>query len=627
MKKLLFLLAAGMFHFVSVAQPIELVKNGQSGYSIVIPAKPTTIEVKAGKVLQDYLRRITGKELPVRPDDQPEQEKEILVGQVQRTAMQQLPLNELAEDGIWIKTTGKKLLIAGGKRKGVIYGVYTFLEDYLGCRKYASDLTIVPKKTSIVLNPINDKQLPAFTYREVFYQDAYTQEYMDWHKLHSFEGRGTDKSQWGSWVHTFGSLLDAKEYGATHPEYFAYYDGKRHAGTIANWDGSGAQPESQLCLTNKDVLEIVCRNLKLAMDKKPTALYWSVSQNDNVNHCKCAACAALDSIYAAFRPEDKMYSTHGGEKYPALGMGSMLHFVNKVADRFPDKIISTLAYQYTRVPPKGILPRKNVNIMLCSIESSRNDPMETGDTSFSSDLKGWGKITNNILIWDYTIRFNHLLAPFPNLRVLQPNIRFLRRNNVSALFEQGNIQQGGEFAQLRAYLMARMLWNPEISVEKEMDEFLAAYYGAAAADLKAYITLLHDNNRSGTGVKMSIFASPVEDSTGFLSQDLIKRYNTIFDRAEAAVKNDETRLTRVRSARLGIYYAVLEIARVKKTGERGAFIPDKDNSLKPNPVIESILQQFYYHCVRTNVSRIAEWDTTPTEYYEQYRAFLAGPEK
>ncbi|ULQ51922.1 DUF4838 domain-containing protein [Flavihumibacter fluvii] len=627
MKKLLLFMVAGMQYFVSPAQKIDLVKNGQSAYSIVVPAKPTTMEVKAAKVLQDYLRRMTGKEMPLRPDDQQQQEQEILIGNVQRATMQQLPVSELPEDGLWIKTSGKKLLITGGTRKGVLYGVYTFLEKYLGCRKYASDLTVVPKRTSITLNAINDRQLPAFTYREVFYNDAYNQEYMDWHKLHSFEGRGADKSQWGYWVHTFASLLDIKEYGATHPEYFAYYDGQRHAGAIPTWDGKGLQPEAQLCLSNKDVLDIVCKNLKEAMDKKPGALYWSVSQNDNVNHCKCAACAALDSTYAAFRPEDKMYSTHGGEKYPALGMGSLLHFVNQVADRFPDKIISTLAYQYTRVPPRGIVPRKNVNIMLCSIESSRNDPMETGDTSFSSDLKGWGRITNNILIWDYTISFNNLLAPFPNLRVLQPNIQFLHRNHVSALFEQGNIQQGGEFAQLRAYLMARMLWNPELSVEKEMDEFLAAYYGPAASDVKAYITLLHDNNQSGKGVKMSIFGSPVDGKESYLSQPLINRYNAIFDRAEAAVKQDETLFARVRSARLPVYYATLEIAREEKTGPRGAFVQGAKNAWIPNPSIAAALYEFYYHCMRTNVARIAEWDTTPTEYFEQYQAFLAAPPK
>jgi hypothetical protein len=606
------------------AQQIILTENGKSAYTIVMPEKATITEVQAAKVLQDYLFRISGASLPIAYDNEKPKAMEILIGNVQRSELKDVHYDVLKEDGLLIKTTGKKLIITGGEKKGVLYGVYTFLDKYMGCRKFASDVTIVPKKNNISLGTINDQQLPAFSFRETFYNDVYDPEYMDWHMLHSFEGRGTDKSQWGYWVHTFHSLLDPKEYGETHPEYFSFYEGKRHAGLIASWDGSSVQPEAQLCLSNPDVLEIVCKNLKAAMDKKPEALYWSVSQNDNVSYCRCDKCAELDKKYAAFAPEEKMYSTHGGDKYPALGMGSLLWFVNQVADRFPDKIISTLAYQYSRVPPKGIVPRKNVNIMLCSIESSRNDPMETGDTSFSSDLKGWGKITNNILIWDYTIRFSNLLAPFPNLRILQPNIRFLHANNVSALFEQGNIQKGGEFAQLRAYLIARMLWNPDVDIQKEMNEFLHAYYGKAAAEIKEYIDLLHNSNQSGKGVKMSIFGSPAEDKESFLSEALIKRYNEIFDRAEKKVLNNETLLVRVQSARLPVYYAMLEIAKEVKTGSRGAFIEGDNKQMTPNPEMVRILYNFSYHCLRTNVSRIAEWNTTPKEYLEEYLAFLRG---
>lgn len=605
------------------AQPLTLIKKGKSDYHIVLPEKATVIEIQAAKVLQDYLFRITGVSLPLVADNATASPEEILVGRVNRPEQGQVDYNQLKEDGLLIKTNNRKLILTGGDKKGVIYSVYTFLDKYLGCRKYTSDFTYVPKQRTIRLPFIDDMQLPVFTFRETYYHDVYDPEYMDWHKLHSFEGRGSDKTKWGYWVHTFHALLDPKVYGASHPEYFSYYDGKRHAGLISSWDGGGTQPEAQLCLTNPDVLEIVCDNLKKAIDKNPGALYWSVSQNDNVNYCRCENCAALDSQYAAYKPEEKNLATHGTSGYTALGMGSLLTFVNKVAERFPDKIISTLAYQYSRTPPKGIVPRKNVNIMLCSIESSRNDPMTVGDKAFCEDLVGWGKLTNNILVWDYVIRFSHLFAPFPNLRVLQPNIQFLRDNNVTALFEQGNIQSGGDFAPLRSYLIARLLWNPDIDIEKEKNEFIDAYYGPAAAEIKEYIRLLHDNNRSGQGVRMSIFGSPVQEKESFLSVDLIERYNRIFDRGEKKVKNKPGYHVRVKSARLPVYYAMLEIAKEAKAGNRGALIKGTDGSLVPDPEIVSVLYEFVYHCVRTKVSRTSEWHTTPKEYLEKYRAFLA----
>ncbi|MEO8961787.1 MAG: DUF4838 domain-containing protein [Ginsengibacter sp.] len=627
--KILFYLV-GCFIFcmkTTVAQKITLVQKGKSAYSIVLPEKATIIEIQSAKVLQDYLFRITGVNLPVVPDNVKNTSFEILIGRVSRPEQDKIDYNQLKQDGLLIRTNKHTLTLTGGDKKGVIYSVYTFLDKYLGCRKYTSDFTYIPQKKAIVLQPINDIQLPAFRFRETYYNDVYDPEFMNWHKLHSFEGRGGEKTQWGYWVHTFNSLLDPKEYGESHPEYFSFYNGERHGGSVPSWDGSSTQPQSQLCLTNPDVLEIVCKNLQKAIDKNPGALYWSVSQNDNVNYCRCDNCAALDKKYAAFAPEEKLLSTHGGDKYPALGMGSLLTFINKVAGRFPDKIISTLAYQYSRVPPKGIKPRKNVNIMLCSIESSRNDPMQTGDKAFSEDLIGWGKLTDNILVWDYVIRFSHLFAPFPNLRILQPNIKFLRDNNVSALFEQGNIQSGGDFAPLRAYMIAKMLWNPDIDIEKEKNEFIAAYYGPAAADIKEYIGLLHDNNQSGKDVKMSIFGSPVQEKESFLSEDLISKYNQIFDRAEKKVQSLPGYFVRVKSARLPVYYAMLEIAREVKTGSRGAFVKGEDGTLIPNSKIVNILYEFVYHCVRTKVSRTAEWHTPPKEYLEKYTVFLRnGPE-
>ena len=57
--------------------------------------------------------------------------------------------NELEADGFVIKTDSLRLIIAGGNDKGTLFGVYTFLEKYLGCRMYAPEVKIIPKKDTI----------------------------------------------------------------------------------------------------------------------------------------------------------------------------------------------------------------------------------------------------------------------------------------------------------------------------------------------------------------------------------------------------------------------------------------------------------------------------------------------
>jgi alpha-glucuronidase len=80
-------------------------------------------------------------------------------------------LDTLDEDGFLIKTAGSKLLIAGGKEKGTLYGVYQLLENYLGCRMYSSKVQLIPENPSIWITGIDDIQEPAFAYRELHFPD------------------------------------------------------------------------------------------------------------------------------------------------------------------------------------------------------------------------------------------------------------------------------------------------------------------------------------------------------------------------------------------------------------------------------------------------------------------------
>jgi len=623
MKRSLLLLGTMLLLLSVHAQQLTLVSKGKPKARIIIPEKPTVIEVQSAKVLQDYVERITGATLALESDESEPRSGEVLIGNVNRPEAKSVPIEKLGEDGLLIQATSTSLLITGGTDKGVLYGVYTFLEKYLGCRKYSAAVTFVPKKKTIALGPINDMQLPAFAYREELYPaNARDPEYMAWHKLDSHSGLPDTGNKWGSWVHTFNSLLSTKEYGETHPEYFSFYEGARHPE-----NNTRGRPVAQLCLSNPDVLEIVCKNLQASIDENPTALYWSVSQNDNVNYCRCDECARLDSTHAAVTPGSILYSTHVNEYYSPLGMGSLLTFVNKVAERFPDKIISTLAYQHTRVPPKGIVPRENVNIMLCSIESIRNVSLQEGDPVFCKDLIGWTKLTRNIIVWDYVVQFRNLISPFPNLHTLQPNLKFLRDNGVSAVFEQGSPETGGEFHELKAYLIAKLMWNPDLNVNGVIDDFLSGYYGDASKMVREYMDLLH-NQMASSGSKLLIFGGPIVDGElpqkhTFLSDSLIAVYSGIFDRAEKAVGKSPELLEHVKVARLPVDYAKLEIARAERIGTRGAFIVDKDNTLKAKPEIVALARDFAYRCIRTNVSHVRERRVTPQQYLEDYLKFLA----
>jgi hypothetical protein len=551
-------------------------------YSIVTSVHSTELERRAATVLQDYLQRMCGVTYPVISERRTPGQACIYVGNTIFAQKHQVDFAHLKDDGYALKTVGQDLIIAGGRDRGVLYGVYSLLEE-LGCRKYTSVVTIVPKLTPGAIQVKDRVHVPKIGFREVLYRDAYDPEYADWHKLDAH------RDTWGGWCHTFNRLVPPETHAATHPEYYALVNGKR-------------QFSSQLCLSNPKVLEIVVKNLQRDMAKRPELHIWSVSQNDNQNYCQCQACSVLDE-------------REGGPT------GSVLNFVNQVARHFPDKTISTLAYQYSRSVPKTIKPEANVNIMLCNIESERHQPVPVTDPAFAEDLKNWGSLTKNIIVWDYIIQFKNLISPFPNLHQLKPNIAFFVNHNVSSLFEQGNREIGGEMCELRAYLTAKLMWDPDADDRAIIRDFLYGYYGKAGPFIERYVEL-QDQSLRQTGHRLGIFGNPVQAKHTYLSPANMKTYGELFDRAEAAVQHEPQLRDRVRICRLPLMYAALEIARTELTGAQGLYRRNQQGQYLPKPEIRERLQTFVELCNHQGVTRIKEWSTTPDEYFDSYRRLL-----
>jgi hypothetical protein len=292
----------------------------------------------------------------------------------------------------------------------------------------------------------------------------------------------------------------------------------------------------------------------------------------------------------------------------------MIAFVNRVGHMFPDKTISTLAYQYTRSAPTGIKPAPNVNIMLCSIECNRSKPIATdpSSASFVKDIEDWGKLTDNIIMWDYVVQFRNLVSPFPNLRVLQPNIQMFVKNNIRMMFQQGCGANVGEFGELRTYLIAKLLWNPDCNIDSVMNDFLSGYYGAAGRDIRAYIDMMHDAlERSGRG--LGIYGYPYNAIDSYLTPSLIEEYSHIFDRAESNVGGNPMFLERVKNARLPLEFAILDISLHDVTPTLSYF-DKRDGRWTVKPEMRERLDRFVAQAKKAGIQRLEESGTSPDDY-------------
>ena len=556
----------------------KLIIEGKTDYSIVLPTEASVHEQNAAKTLQFFLSKMSIP-LEIINEQKFSGKNAIYLGKTDYAKDAEISAVNLDEDGYLFKRLDNNLILSGGTENGLINGVYSLLESF-GYRKYSADEpVIIPKATSFNM-PKEEMKVPKIKYRTTNYYDARNEEYSAWHKHSS-------RDSWGLFVHTFEVLIPPDKYGKTHPEYFSLIDGERN-------------PVTQLCLSNKDVFKTLVADLRKRIEKNSKAKYWSVSQNDNDKYCQCVHCKALN------------------KKYGDLPSGSMVWFVNKVAREFPDKVISTLAYWYTRAAPSNIIAEPNVNIMLCNIESTREKPVFDTDPAFTSDLQDWGEMSQDILIWDYNIQFANPVSPFPNLHTIGPNIKFYIQNNVLALFMQATGNKG-EFGQLRAYLIAKLMWNPNADPNAIIDDFLEGYYGQAAAAIKNYIesmrnALLNDNFR------LNIFGDPRDAVNNYLAPEMMKEYNLLFDEAEKAVEGDEEKFSRVRAARLPLLFAEIQIAGQISLGVMGSFYENNIHGrVIPKHEMREKVEDFIVHAKKAGILRIGERAITIDDYADNFK--------
>ena len=520
-------------------EPIELVRDGRSSYSIVLGRGASVSEQRGARELQHFLQEMSGAKLPIVTGTAPAGGA-VFVGQSEALDALKpgIPFASLGREGFALKTLGRNLAIAGGRERGTMYGVSTFLEK-LGCRWFAEDVSRIPRQATITVPAMDETQRPAFEYREPFAGEAFGRDWGARNKVNGGMRTRLDTSTGGSvkyfpFVHSFYKMIPPEKYFAAHPEYFAQIDGKR------------VDTRAQLCLTNAELLKVATETVLGWIKDHPEAEIFSVSQNDCNGWCECDNCQRVVQEEGAVS-------------------GVLLRFVNavaeKVAERYPNKLIDTIAYQMSEKPPRKVRPVPNVRVRLCPIGICQGHPFETCPfcLPFMENLRGWAAMTNQLYVWHYTTNFSHFLLPFPDFDEIAVDTGMYHRHGVVGIFfeDDTNGGGGGQDSTLRSYIMARLLWNPATNVEQDVKEFHETFYGHAAQPLLDYHNFMLRKVRfapNGEGQHLTIRRSPI------LSPAEFKHLDGLFRKAEALADNDAVR-SRVQQARLSVDYAEMMAAR------------------------------------------------------------------
>lgn len=525
-----------------IAEPaVVLFENGGSQHRIVLASTASPSEETAAQELQSHIEACTGVTLPIVAladgETAPTDGGPMIVvggGSAAHALGVDPSPEQLGEQGFVLRTVPPHVVIAGTPGVGTLYGAHRFLEDHFHVRWFAPGVTRTPRSENVALPDLDEVVTPAFEWRHTSYQwpgkdDAFLA------RMAVNNGNAEADAPWGLQhahdrrAHSYFRLVSPDEFFDTNPEYFSEIGGVR------------IREETQLCLTNPDVLEIATERMLARMADRPHVRQHNFSQHDRYNYCECEHCHAMNELYG----------TKGGTQF---------WFVSELAARttevYPDKLIGTLAYMYTEEPPVGLELHPNVAVWLCHMYPSCDSHPVT-DCPLDADYKrralSWSELTDHLYMWHYITNFMHYYSPFPNFRAMAEDLRFYRDIGVEGVYLQGmgHSGGGGEFSLLRPYYGAQLMFDPDRDADGILQEFLAGYYGAAADPLWRYVTMLHDKVEE-EGIHMHLYTNPAQ---GYLPDDVVKAAELLFDEAEAAVSDDEELLERVRVARMPLVYA------------------------------------------------------------------------
>ena len=567
---------------VTAGGDILISDSGQARVTILVAGEAGPPVRHAASELTRYLSQVTGAKFTTRSTI--DQHSSVIAVGPRAAAMvwPQFTTTGLQSDGIVIRTVGNRLILAGGKPRGTLYAVYTFLEDVAGCHWWSPAAETVPRRPALSVGKLNIRYVPQFEYRDISYHQAADADFSVRNRLNGHHhrlfidngyrnvrsdvARGGRRWNWlrsDKWAcHALYTLIPPEIYLASHPEWFAELRDDQPYGTgyigYPNASGEARRPRSvkeckeqlrSLCLSNRDMRREVIRNVRWAMTWGVSASLWDLSQIDGMNPCRCTKCMDIVNQEGAYS-------------------GLTLQFTNEIAKEFvktSGSHFTTLAYHYSRRPPRHTKPGENVIVRLVTAYDELTPGKQTNisfsvpldherNRSFAADLSGWCDTGGRIYIYDYAACFSHPLMPYPNLHVLGPNMRLFRDRGIRGYASEAhNRTPGTELAELRTWLTAKLAWNPDLDDRELIRTFCNGYYGAAGPHVVQYINGLH----TAVAETEEWLHIGWGYDAGYLDWKYVHAAWKTLSRARAAVADNEELLFRVEVVQLSLLYVFL----------------------------------------------------------------------
>jgi len=507
---------------------VTLVDGGQARAAIVAPAEPSAIEARVVEELVDYVRKMSGAELPV-GTEAPEGLLPLYLGAAAKRGLGPVAWERLGDDGFVLRSGAQGVYVAGAGDLGTLFGVYHLLEKHLGVRWFMPDELgeVVPRCHTVTLGTFDETEVPSFRVRWIESGDWALRQKMN---VAVEVGDRPVGVHWKWSFHTHFKLIPPEEYYDEHPEWFAQIGGKRRR------PKPGRQSQ-QLCTSNPELIEEMARRVVKMFDDDPSLDVLALAPQDGGGFCQCERCVALDEKRP---PEEAWHATYSRR---------LAVFNNEVARRVarkhPDKLIKVGAYaMYLRVPlDADYRPEPNLAVQVCHTYSCNSHPIASeacpGNTKyFRRELEHWAKITDHLFIYEYYNKGAWGGLPYHQVHLIREDMPYYHGLGAEGFYTQAAGRRWSACG-LNHYVAAKLAWDVDLDVDRLLDDFYAKFYAEAADPMRDYWGALerafaaYEKCLSPFGRRWTTLAAPE-----IFTPETIAALDDALARAERAARSD-----------------------------------------------------------------------------------------
>ncbi len=393
-----------------------------------------------------------------------------------------LSVNPTQKDNYCLYKKGKNINIQAISAEDLLFGIGHFFEQFTSFN--------YDKKTSTKAINFLDKYIevpeqfslcssPSFEYREPYFSTNFNVDFRAWNRTNYLD------ISWGIWGHNLKKIL--KDYKLPESVY-AEVDNKR--------------VKSQFCFTSDSLFTYVNKQVKTIYDSDHGLNRFMILPNDNSLVCNCNTCKAVGNTKTDAAP-------------------AVFSFLNKLAKNHENMSFFTTAYITIKEVPKFSV-EDNIGIFYSTINIQKGIPIEDSkyNEKFTNDITKWKDYVDNVYIWDYAVNFDNYFDIYPSLYVTQKNLQFYKELGVNGVFIHGSEYEYSTFQDLKTTIFSKLLWNVDIYLEKEINDYFHDKYPRKLANaLSNYYTFI-DKNFLVSDIELSIYSGIDKSIEKYLDRDL-----------------------------------------------------------------------------------------------------------